>query len=42
MFMLAAGSHARATEFNASFLSIDGRNDVDLSQFAQADYTLPG
>ncbi|WP_373688649.1 fimbria/pilus outer membrane usher protein, partial [Burkholderia pseudomallei] len=23
-------------------LSIDGRNDVDLSQFAQADYTLPG
>ncbi|CAM8752884.1 fimbria/pilus outer membrane usher protein [Burkholderia pseudomallei] len=40
--MLAAGSHARATEFNASFLSIDGRNDVDLSQFAQADYTLPG
>ncbi|WP_199029210.1 fimbria/pilus outer membrane usher protein [Ralstonia sp. ASV6] len=39
---LGLTAHARATEFNSSFLSIDGANDVDLSQFARADYTPPG
>lgn len=33
---------AGATEFNTSFLSIDGASDVDLTQFARADYTPPG
>ncbi len=40
--MLIVGSQAQATEFNSSFLSIDGSNNVDLSQFSQADFTLPG
>jgi outer membrane usher protein FimD/PapC len=32
-----------ATTFNSSFLSIDGKSDaVDLSQFEQPDYTMPG
>nr|WP_212635776.1 fimbria/pilus outer membrane usher protein [Ralstonia insidiosa] len=39
---LGLTAHARATEFNSSFLSIDGAHDVDLSQFARADYTPPG
>lgn len=40
--MLVVGSQSHATEFNSSFLSIDGATDVDLSQFSQADFTLPG
>ncbi|HDR9470768.1 fimbria/pilus outer membrane usher protein [Burkholderia multivorans] len=40
--MLVVGSQSHATEFNSSFLSIDGTTDVDLSQFSQADFTLPG
>ncbi|MBU9555495.1 fimbria/pilus outer membrane usher protein [Burkholderia multivorans] len=40
--MLVVGSQSHATEFNLSFLSIDGTTDVDLSQFSQADFTLPG
>ena len=35
-------ANARATEFNSSFLSIDGADDVNLTQFARADYTPPG
>ncbi|KVT95977.1 fimbrial protein [Burkholderia ubonensis] len=40
--VLAVGSQSHATEFNSSFLSIDGASNVDLSQFSQADFTLPG
>ncbi|WP_458411076.1 fimbria/pilus outer membrane usher protein [Burkholderia multivorans] len=40
--VLVVGSQSHATEFNSSFLSIDGTTDVDLSQFSQADFTLPG
>ncbi|WP_458259331.1 fimbria/pilus outer membrane usher protein [Burkholderia multivorans] len=40
--VLVVGSQSHATEFNSSFLSIDGATDVDLSQFSQADFTLPG
>ncbi|MCW0060309.1 FimD/PapC N-terminal domain-containing protein, partial [Burkholderia pseudomallei] len=40
--MLVVGSQSHATEFNSSFLNIDGSNNVDLSQFSQADFTLPG
>ncbi|KVR46888.1 fimbria/pilus outer membrane usher protein [Burkholderia multivorans] len=40
--MLVVCSQSHATEFNSSFLSIDGTTDVDLSQFSQADFTLPG
>ncbi|MBR7894924.1 fimbria/pilus outer membrane usher protein [Burkholderia multivorans] len=40
--MLVVGSQSHATEFNSSFLSIDGATDVDLSQFSQPDFTLPG
>ncbi|PFH12820.1 fimbria/pilus outer membrane usher protein [Burkholderia sp. JKS000303] len=40
--MLVVGSQSHATEFNSSFLDIDGTSNVDLSQFAQADFTLPG
>nr|WP_254216048.1 fimbria/pilus outer membrane usher protein [Burkholderia multivorans] len=39
---MVVGSQSHATEFNSSFLSIDGTTDVDLSQFSQADFTLPG
>nr|WP_254212818.1 fimbria/pilus outer membrane usher protein [Burkholderia multivorans] len=39
---MVVGSQSHATEFNSSFLSIDGATDVDLSQFSQADFTLPG
>nr|WP_254224352.1 fimbria/pilus outer membrane usher protein [Burkholderia multivorans] len=39
---MVVGSQSHATEFNLSFLSIDGTTDVDLSQFSQADFTLPG
>ncbi|MBN3792478.1 fimbrial biogenesis outer membrane usher protein [Burkholderia sp. Ac-20353] len=40
--LLVVGSQSHATEFNSSFLSIDGTSNVDLSQFSQADFTLPG
>ncbi|MGS0894204.1 fimbria/pilus outer membrane usher protein [Burkholderia stagnalis] len=40
--MLVVGSQSQATEFNSSFLDIDGTGNVDLSQFSQADFTLPG
>ncbi|KVT40725.1 fimbria/pilus outer membrane usher protein [Burkholderia multivorans] len=40
--MLVVGSQSHATEFNSSFLSIDDATDVDLSQFSQADFSLPG
>ncbi|WP_458249945.1 fimbria/pilus outer membrane usher protein [Burkholderia multivorans] len=40
--VLVVCSQSHATEFNSSFLSIDGTTDVDLSQFSQADFTLPG
>jgi len=39
--LLAAGQ-ARAIEFNATFLNIDGSSDVNLQQFARANYTTPG
>nr|WP_249171426.1 fimbria/pilus outer membrane usher protein [Burkholderia multivorans] len=39
---MVVGSQSHATEFNSSFLSIDGATDVDLSQFSQPDFTLPG
>ncbi|MQR02498.1 fimbria/pilus outer membrane usher protein [Glaciimonas sp. GS1] len=35
-------SQVKATEFNTNFLNIDGDSDVNLEQFARADYTVPG
>jgi outer membrane usher protein FimD/PapC len=39
---LLASDQARAIEFNATFLNIDGNSDVNLEQFARANYTTPG
>ncbi|AMP09593.1 type VII secretion system (T7SS), usher family protein [Collimonas arenae] len=39
---LLSGSQVRAIEFNATFLNIDGNSDVNLEQFARANYTVPG
>ncbi|WP_455778163.1 fimbria/pilus outer membrane usher protein [Burkholderia stabilis] len=39
---LLATKYANGTEFNSQFLSVDDAKDVDLTQFARADYTAPG
>ncbi|WP_093160355.1 fimbria/pilus outer membrane usher protein [Variovorax sp. YR216] len=40
--MLLLSSQLHAIEFNSHFLNIDGSNELNLSQFSQADYTMPG
>ncbi len=43
LFMVCFFSNnAKATEFNASVLDIDERNEIDLSRFADSDYVIPG
>ncbi|MEO6919423.1 MAG: fimbria/pilus outer membrane usher protein [Collimonas sp.] len=39
---LFIASQGRAIEFNSTFLNIDGNSDVNLEQFARANYTAPG
>jgi outer membrane usher protein PapC len=40
--MVLLGSHAYATTFNDSFLSIDDAKNLDLTEFSRSDYTTPG
>lgn len=42
MSTVLLGSHAYATTFNDSFLSIDDAKNLDLTGFSRADYTTPG
>ncbi|MCG8706995.1 fimbria/pilus outer membrane usher protein [Brenneria sp. 4F2] len=35
-------STGKATEFNASVLDIDEKNEIDLSRFSDPDYVVPG
>lgn len=43
LFMVCFFSNnAKATEFNASVLDIDERNEIDLSRFSDSDYVIPG
>ncbi|MFJ2988911.1 fimbria/pilus outer membrane usher protein [Collimonas sp. NPDC087041] len=39
---LFSASQAGAIEFNSIFLNVDGNADVNLEQFARANYTAPG
>ncbi|OLL28250.1 fimbrial protein [Burkholderia sp. SRS-W-2-2016] len=42
MSTLLVSTHAFATVFNSDFLSVDDAKNLDLTQFAHADYTMPG